>query len=414
MATIWFASAPLVSHTDWGGFLKTALALQQAGHDVIWISTEKLKRYVTQAGIQFEAVPETGFLWPPPPPPDLTRIDPREAVNLRYTRALDTWLSEDIVTQATDALIDLADRIEKPDLIAIDPFLSAAALAAEALDVPIVSCGWPAQGDLNAMGLFPVQRTLGTESQQRIHRLCEHFGLEGVNFSKGPTPSIISPHLHICYFTQNWYIAEINTLLSQNVFVGGYTKPVSSEPPGWLLDIPEDAGIGMVTLGSSFTGDLGFYSWAAHAVARAGLIPVVAIGWNPIKPEKKRELINALPPTTRLLNWVPFDHVLPRSKIMIHHGGMGTTHYAVVHGLPQIVVPHAADQRVQAKRVAQAKVGLNLSAHDVQKGLLLEGTGALLEDEKVQQTAHLLARQMAALGGPDVAAQHIERVIQMM
>jgi len=32
----------------------------------------------------------------------------------------------------------------------------------------------------------------------------------------------------------------------------------------------------------------------------------------------------------------------------------------------------------------------------------------------VQQTAHLLARQMAALGGPDVAAQHIERVIQMM
>lgn len=410
MAKFWFVSAPLISHTDWGGFLKTALVLHQQGHDVTWVSTDKLKNYVTQAGLAFEVIPETGFLWPPPPPPDLTQLDPREAVNLRYTRALDTWLSENIVIEATQALIDLAGRIGKPDVIAIDPFLSAAALAGEALDVPVVSCGWPAQGDLTETGLFPIQRSLGTESQQRIARICDRFGLDGVNFSKGPTPSIISPHRHICYFTQNWYIAEIATLLPQNVFVGGVAAQVKRDPPAWLQAIPDDQSIGLVTLGSSFTGDLGFFSWAAHAVARVGLIPVVAIGWNPIAPEQKQALIDALPPATRLLNWVPFDHVLPRSKLIIHHGGMGTTHYAVVHALPQIVVPHAADQRVQAKRVAQAKVGLNLTAVDVQKGLLLDGAKALLNDEKVAKTVQSLARQMAALGGPETAASHLNEV----
>ena len=95
-------------------------------------------------------------------------------------------------------------------------------------------------------------------------------------------------------------------------------------------------------------------------------MPLVVVGWNPIAPEDKAKLIAALPKTTRLLNFVPFAHVLPRTRLMIHHGGMGTTHAALIHGIPQIVVPHAADQRGQARRVAQAKVGLNLTAHDVQ------------------------------------------------
>ena len=50
----------------------------------------------------------------------------------------------------------------------------------------------------------------------------------------------------------------------------------------------------------------------------------------------------------------------------------------------QIVVPHAADQRIQARRVAEAKVGLHLTAHDVRQGQLREGVRALLEAEWVR------------------------------
>lgn len=411
MANIWFLSAPLYSHTDWGGLLKTAQVLDKQGHQITWVSEERLAGAIQQTGLSFAAIRETGWLWPPPPPPDFSKMPPQDAVTLRYKRALDTWLTEDLVGESVEAIVELAETLGKPDAFVIDPFLSGAALAAEKLDLPMIVGGWPAQGDLNDQLLFPVQKTLSSDSRQRIDRLCVRFGLEGRNFAKGPAPSVLSPHLHICYFTRDWYQAEADTLLLQNIFVGGQPTQPDDNPPEWLSEIPDDKPLGMVTLGTVFTGDLGFYSWGAQALAREGYVPIVVIGWNPFSPEQKQELINSLPRGSRLLNFVPFEHVLPRTKLMLHHGGMGTTHAAVVHGIPQIVVPHAADQRVQARRVAQAKVGLNLTAHDVKQGMLWEGTRALSNDDKVQQTAHDLAQEMASLGGPRRAAEAILDVI---
>jgi MGT family glycosyltransferase len=411
MAVIWCISAPLFSHTDWGGYLKTAQALQAQGHEVTWISQSALGGALAQSGIPFAPVRASGWLWPPPPPPDLTTISPAEAVMLRYRRALDTWLSEDLVGDATEALIELAREMGKPDLILTDPFVSAAALAAEALDVPLVVCGWLAQRELNEDFLFPVQKSLGAESQRRVDALKARFGLAGRYFAQGPTPSILSPYLHVCYFSPSWYQADADNVLPQTLFVGGAPTPPADAPPAWLQAIPQDAPLALVTLGTTFTGDLGFYSWAAQAAARVGFIPIVVIGWNPISDDDKAKLKAALPKTTRLLNFVPFDHVLPRTRLMLHHGGMGTTHAALLHGIPQVVVPHAADQRGQARRVAQAKVGLNLTAHDVKQGALWTAARALAQDATVHATCRALADEMAALGGPARAAQAIADII---
>ncbi|MEO8606633.1 MAG: glycosyltransferase [Chloroflexota bacterium] len=411
MAKFWFISAPLSGHLDWGGFLKTAQQLHQNGHDVAWISEAQIGASVTSAGVPFTPIRRTGWLWPPPPAPDLSTIPPQQAVMLRYKRALDTWLSENLVAEGVQALIELADQTGKPDVIAADPFLSAAALAAEALDVPLAVCGWPAQAELNDDYLFPVQKTLASDSHERIARLCEQFKLEGVNFAKGATPSILSPHIHISYFSEFWYQADAGNLLPQNLFVGGQPSTPLDAPPTWLAEIPADARLALVTLGSVFTGDLGFFSWAAHAVARCGYIPIVVIGRNPITPEQKAELKAALPGSTRLLNWVSFDHVLPRTQLMIHHGGMGTTHAAVIHGIPQIAVPHAADQRGNARRIAQAKVGVSLTAHDVRHGALLEGARALTNDDTARKNAQQLAADFAALGGANAAAKALEMIL---
>lgn len=407
MAFFWFVSAPLYSHTDWGGFLQTAKALRSKGHDILWLSEAPLEAALVQHGIPFRAIRKTGWLWPPPPLLDLTPIPPQEAVKLRYTRALDTWLSEDLVAAGVRAMLDAADDIGAPDAIISEPFLSAAAIAAEKLHLPLIICGWPAQATLDVNELFPVQRDLSSDSQQRIQRLCDEFGVVGQNFSKGAAPSILSEALHIAYFTPEWYLSDMPSILPQTQFAGGQASVPTAPPPPWLLDIPHDKPLGLVTLGTIFTGDLGFYSWAAQALAREGLIPVVTVGWHPIALDKKAELKRALPPGTRLLTWAPYDHVLPRSKIIIHHGGMGTAHSAVVHGLPQIVVPHAADQRIQARRVSEAKVGLHLTAHDVRRGQLRDGVHALMQADWVRSNARQLAERMAALGGAKRAADLI-------
>ncbi|MDZ4764128.1 MAG: glycosyltransferase [Chloroflexota bacterium] len=400
----WFVSAPLFSHLDWGGYLRTAQALIARGHEVTWVSGNAVGGVLASAGVPFAPIRQTGWLWPPPPVPDIAALKPQDAVMLRYRRALDTWMSETIVGEAVAALLELADEIGTPDVIVTDPFLTAAALAAEALDVPLAVCGWIAQRELTEDRLFPVQKALGDESQMRLRRLCERFGLTGSNFSGGATPAILSPHLHISYFNAHWYQSDAANLLPQTVFVGGSRIPPDDTPPIWLSDIPDETPLGLITLGTTFAGELGFFSWAAQALARSGVTPIIALGGTPISPEDKQQLIAALPKSTRLLNFAPFPHVLPRVKLIIHHGGMGTTHWAVVYGVPQLVVPHAADQRGNARRVAQAKVGIELTAHDVRQGKLLDGTRALLNDPAVTETARALAADFAALGGANAAA----------
>lgn len=404
-ATIWCISAPLFSHADWGGFLRTARALARRGHSVTWLSGQSLRGPIEAAGLSFIPLTETGWLWPPPPAPDVSAMPPADAVLLRYRRALDTWLDEEKVAAGVDDIVRSAHRDGAPDVILTDPFLSAAAIAAEMLDVPLVVCGWPAMRELDDTSLFWVQKALAGESRERLDRLFRRFGVTGRNFSSGAAPSVLSPLLHVTYFTPEWYQADAANLLSQNIHAGGV--PIAAPEPEWLGEIPSDRPLALVTLGTVFTGDLGFYAWSAQAAAREGLVPVVAIGGNPVAPDAKAQLVAALPKGTRLVNFVPFDAVLPRARLVIHHGGMGTTHAAAVWGVPQIIVPHAADQRGQAVRAAQAKIGLNLTAHDVRHGKLWEGVRAIVNDSRVLENCRRFAADMAALGGPERAADHI-------
>ncbi len=411
MTSFWFITAPLPGHLDWGGMLKTALALRDGGHDVTWVSQESIRPSVEAAGIPFAAIAQTGWLWPPPPLPDPRSLKGPEAIFLRYRRALDTWLSEELIPPAVEAILALARERGKPGVIVADPFLSAAAFAAEALDVPMVVAGWPAGQPLDENHLLAVQSDLSHISQERIAHVNAQLGLHATNFSGGAAPSVQSPYLHVSYFSREWHQAEPD-FLPQTRFVGGIPTSPTTPPPDWLTAIPLDTPLALITLGSTFTGDLGFFSWAAQAVARLGLLPIVVLGRNPIAPEEKAALKAALPPGTRLLTWLDYDHVFPRLKVIIHHGGMGTTHRAVIQGIPQVCVPHAADQRGQARRVAQAKVGLNLTAHDVKNGQLLPAIRAVITDARVISTAQQWAADFGALGGPGKAAELMIQVAE--
>ncbi len=402
MTRYWFTSAPLPGHLDWGGLLKTAQALRGRGQDVRWVSEPRIGGLVERAGVPFAAVERTGWLWPPPPLPRPGSFVNENMVTLRYRRALDTWLSADRVAAGVAALRDLAAEIGPPDVIVTDPFLAAAALAAELFDVPLVVGGWASGPPVDEDQMVYVQRQLGHEAVERIERLSAQFGLAGVNFSGGPAPSIQSPRLHISYFSATWHQAE--SVLPQTEFVGGIVRPPHGDPPAWLAAIPADQPLGLVTLGSTFTGDLMFFALGAQAIAGAGMIPLVVIGPNPLTPEQKTRLKANLPGGSRLLSWVDYDHVFPRLRVIVHHGGMGTTHAAIVHAIPQIIAPHAADQRGQARRARQAKIGLELSAADIRAGQLDPAVQAITSTDWVLESVTRLAQSFADLGGPPRAA----------
>ncbi len=69
-----------------------------------------------------------------------------------------------------------------------------------------------------------------------------------------------------------------------------------------------------------------------------------------------------LPPEVRWQPQAPFDVLLPKVALLVHHGGIGTTAEALRSGVPQLVLPFAFDQFDNGRRVQKIGAGSVLPA----------------------------------------------------
>jgi sterol 3beta-glucosyltransferase len=76
---------------------------------------------------------------------------------------------------------------------------------------------------------------------------------------------------------------------------------------------------------------------------------IILSGWGGVINQSSKDLI--------YLESVPHDWLLPRCKMIIHHGGAGTTSAGLRAGIPNIVVPFTADQPFWGNRVHAIGVG---------------------------------------------------------
>ncbi|MCS6845054.1 MAG: hypothetical protein NZ528_12150 [Caldilineales bacterium] len=385
MARFLFVSLPLRGHTDWGGMLGTAMALQQRGHAVAWASEPALRELVVNAGLEFLALEHSG--WQPQPPLPPGSLDPV----LRRRRGLDSWLDVDAVSRAAAELAEQVARWQ-PDLLVAEPFAAAAAVAAEQRNLPLALCGRPALPPRpEAPPVAP--------AAERIAELCRRHGVPGRLWDLS-TGAMCSPWLHLDFFSRAWY-ADLPAVGEQTAFVGG--RAPQAQPrhdPPWVL----------VTLGTQFNQDAAFFRTAAEAVFLAGGRPVVVTG--AADPAAHRALTASLPAGALSHPWLDFAAVLPQVAAVIHHGGVGTTHAALCHGLPQVAVPHAGDQQPQAGRITQAGVGYGVRPADFTLANARWLADHVLHDEQLRRAAQRWRGELASLGGIAVAAQKLERVAQ--
>ncbi len=165
-----------------------------------------------------------------------------------------------------------------------------------------------------------------------------------------------------------------------------------------------------ITLGTAFTDDPNFFVAAAHAAAQVGCLPILAVG-NDVNSAWSQALRARLPKPSVVVGRVDFSEVLPYAAAAIHHGGAGTTHALVTHAVPQIVVPHAADQARQAEGVARSGVGYRFAPKDVTVPLLVQALrNALPDDSPIRTNARALQAEFASLGGVPVAADLLEEL----
>lgn len=395
-----FVSAQIPGHLDWGGYLPTAIQLQQRGHTVLWATGQAMAPLLTRAGIPGHDLAETGWRWPPPPPlQPAPGADPEVVRQQRALRALDQWLEEERVAQATNALVELG-RTFRPDVIISEVFLSAAGLAAEVLACPFVVAGWPAMSPKTSGG----NEAIVDAARQRLQRLCDQFSITGVNWTKSGPPAQESPLRHITYWSPRWYDGV--ALLPQTRHVGGVAPPAPTALPPWADEQPAV----FITLGTSFGQDANFFILATRAAEEMGCLPIVALGGQ-FKAEQEAALRQQLPPTAIVEQRVDLNTVLPHIAAAIHAGGAGVTHALATHAVPQMIVPHAADQIHQAQGVVRSGVGIHLLAQQATVDAMVDGLAELLPDlSPLRAAAQELRDEFAQLGGVVTAAELVEQV----
>lgn len=106
--------------------------------------------------------------------------------------------------------------------------------------------------------------------------------------------------------------------------------------------------------------------------------------------------------------WVPQSLLLPRTDLVVSHGGSGTVIAALAHGLPQVVIAMGADQIHNADRVVALGVGRALHPVTTTPAEIRDTVAALLTGDGAQTAAQRVRREIRALPGLDGALTLLE------
>ncbi len=148
---------------------------------------------------------------------------------------------------------------------------------------------------------------------------------------------------------------------------------------------------------------LGFGSMPSHALSQP-LALASAIHESTDLPVLVRggTSAEAMPEWCLPIGDEPHQHLFPRCAAVVHHGGAGTLTTAARNGVPQVVVPHLADQFYWAHRVEELGIGARVrgQARSVKPVALavarVSGSSAIHETAR-ELAASIVVRDGAAL-----------------
>lgn len=127
---------------------------------------------------------------------------------------------------------------------------------------------------------------------------------------------------------------------------------------------------------------------------------IVLSGWGSVQHTSSKDLL--------YLEAVPHDWLLPRCRMVIHHGGAGTTSAGLRAGIPNIVVPFMADQPFWGRRVHAIGAGpepilvKNLSAENLSRAMIVA------ESKAIRESAQSIGHKLRGEDGVGQAIRLIE------
>ncbi|WP_266158316.1 glycosyltransferase [Dyella silvatica] len=120
---------------------------------------------------------------------------------------------------------------------------------------------------------------------------------------------------------------------------------------------------------------------------------------------------SVLPDNFLVIDETPHDWLFPKTSLVMHHGGSGTSHSAARAGVPSVVVPFAADQFFWADRLQQAGVAADVVSWKQLDAAQLADRMESTQTDKIRLRAQALGEKMRAENGLTTAAALIEKIM---
>ncbi len=156
------------------------------------------------------------------------------------------------------------------------------------------------------------------------------------------------------------------------------------------------------------------YRTALDAVADLPARVLMTVG-----PAVDPMALGTIPANTHIERWVPQGDVFGEARLVVCHGGSGTTFGALAAGVPLVICPLFADQTANARLVHEAGAGVALPTSDRAAGgvgslgsadvpALRDAIDSVLAQPTYRQTAGRLAKEIA---GTSTLRETLEQLI---
>jgi hypothetical protein len=394
MAKIVYFGIPAHGHTN--PTLPVVQELVARGHEVLYYNAESFRAKVEPMGVDFRAYPE-----PMPTERDIT-----EGLHEIIDAALIFSAMSEQLTPF--ALAEMAR--EQPDLILYDSLAMWGYIAGRAQGINHI-CSittFVLQGSEAEIGFSAMARHI----RSAIPHLPRLLGwrrrmtrLYGKGIAGGLTEY---GDLNIVFTSRAFQPA--NTLVDERFrFVGPSINPATRADDFPFELLTEGAAV-YISLGTINHRDLEFYRAAFAAFADYPAQFILSVGKN-----TEIAQLGATPANFIVRQSVPQLEILQRVDAFITHGGMNSVHEGLYYGLPEVVVPHQFEQRLNGKRVAETGAGLLLGHHypygRVTAGELRQALDAVLNNATYRQNAERIGQTLRDAGGYARAVEEIEAFI---
>jgi UDP:flavonoid glycosyltransferase YjiC (YdhE family) len=153
------------------------------------------------------------------------------------------------------------------------------------------------------------------------------------------------------------------------------------------------------TLGSAAVLAAGdFYEQSARAAKKLGVRAVLLIG-----ADARNRPQQELPDSICVAEYAPYSKLFPRTALVVHQGGVGTTAQCLRAGRPMLIMPYSHDQPDNARRMRRMGVARVIQKAHYKPWRVARKIRAMLAEPEFEARARAAAEEVARENGVKTA-----------